>query len=333
MIEDNREDRRRIVALTGATGFVGGHAVAELLRRGHRVRALVRNPRAARLPGEVGVIAGDLESSQALGGLVRGADVVVHMAGAIAAAAPAEFFRHNATATGRLAELAARAGVSRFIHISSLASREPQLSAYGASKRAAEDRLQGLATAMGILILRAPAIYGPGDRGTLPLLRELTRPVAFIPGRPAARFSLIHAADFARILAEAVTADRTGLREVSDGKSGGYGWADLIGAAGALRGRPIRPVFLPQALATGAAGLAEAAAWISGKPGLVNRGKVRELYHPDWVSRGEGWPLAGATGLAEGLAGTLAWYREAGWLPQTAKPDRSPPTSPDEAGP
>ena len=64
---------------------------------------------------------------------------------------------------------------------------------------------------MSVVILRPPAVYGPGDRGTLPLLRSLTQSLAVIPGTSTSRFSLIYVDDLARIIVEAATAARAGV--------------------------------------------------------------------------------------------------------------------------
>lgn len=312
-----------IVAMTGATGFAGRHAVAELARRGHHLRTLVRSPGSAGLPAEVETVKGDLADPQALRQLVKGADAVIHLAGALAAFDREGYFRVNAQGTQALVEAALDAGTRRFIHMSSLAAREPQLSPYGASKHAGEEAVGEHGAALNAVIIRPPAVYGPGDRGTLPLIRELTRPVAAIPGRRDARFSLIHGRDLARIVADSVTGEEQGIHEVSDNKSGGYGWAELIEAAAALRGAPVRALFLPRAIPAAVAMGAEAVARLRNKPGLINRGKIAELYHPDWVCREGTLALADPTGFAEGLAETVAWYRAAGWLPQAPTADRS----------
>jgi nucleoside-diphosphate-sugar epimerase len=312
-----------LVAITGATGFAGGHAVAELARRGHRLRALVRNPDRAMLPPGVETLKGDLADPDALRRLLAGADAVVHLAGALAAFDRQGYFRINAEGTEALVEAALASGTPRFVHMSSLAAREPQLSPYGASKRAGEEAVERHAAALNAVIIRPPAVYGPGDRGTLPLIRELTKPLAAIPGRPDARFSLIHARDLARIVADSIAGREQGIHEVSDRKQGGYGWAELIGAASELRGAPIRTLFLPRAVPAAVAFAAEAVARMSGKPGLVNRGKIAELYHPDWVCRQGTLQVSDPTGFAQGLAETVAWYREAGWLPRASPADRS----------
>lgn len=312
----------RLIAITGATGFAGRHAIAELLTRGHRLRALVRRPESAGLPREVETVAGDLSDDAALARLTVGAGAVVHLAGALTARDREGYFRVNEQGTRALAEAAQRARVRRFVHVSSLAAREPQLSFYAASKRAGEDVVRARMEELGAIIIRPPAVYGPGDRGTLPLIRELTRPVAAIPGPRQARFSLIHGRDLARILAMSLETDVQGLHEVSDGKTGGYGWEELISAGASLRGAPVRAVFLPRAVPAAVAMAAEGIARLTGRPGMVNRGKIAELYHADWVSRAGALALADPVPLAAGLAETIAWYRQAGWLPRAPGTDR-----------
>jgi uncharacterized protein YbjT (DUF2867 family) len=317
----------QIIAITGATGFAGRHAVAELLLRGHRLRALVRSPETAGLPAGVDVVKGDLADAAALAQLTAGADAIVNLAGALTGLDRAAYFRVNEQGTLALADAAEKAHVRRFVHISSLAAREPQLSSYAASKRAGEDVLRARMAVLNAILIRPPAVYGPGDRGTLPLIKELTRPVAAIPGPPNARFSLIHGRDLARIIATAVQSDQQGLHEVSDGKPGGYGWADLIRTASDFRGAPIRPIFLPRAIPAAVATLAEALARLTGKPGMVNRGKIAELYHPDWVTRTGALALADPTAFNTGFAETVTWYRNAGWLPRGRGTDTRTPSS------
>ncbi len=311
------------IAMTGATGFAGRHAVAELVARGYRLRALVRNPEKAALPASVHLVTGDLSNQQALRQLLSGADGVVHLAGALTGFGRADFFSVNQQGTKDLIAQALSLGTRRFVHLSSLAAREPQLSLYAASKRAGEDAVRDRMDDLNAIIIRPPAVYGPADRGTLPLITELTRPVAAIPSSASARFSLIHGRDLARLIAVALDSGLRGLHEVSDGQAGGYGWADLIAVASAFRGSPIRPIYLPRALPSAVAWAAEGIARIRGRPGRVNRGKIAELYHPDWVSREGTLALADPTPFASGFAETVNWYREAGWLPHGRSTDTS----------
>lgn len=314
---------RKTIAVTGGTGFAGRHAVTELLKRGNRVVALARNPARADLPSAVEVIAGHLEDESALAELVRGADAVVHLAGVIAAARARYFFRYNTLPARTLAEAAASAGAKRFVFASSLAAREPQLSPYGASKRAAELELSKFDGRFQAVIFRAPAIYGPGDRATLPLFQQLTRSIAVVPGHRKQRFSLLYVKDFARMVADAVEGEAAGAFDLSDGRVGGYSWNDLIEVAEAAGQRKIRAIYLPKPVAAGAAFLAAGVAGLTGKAGMVNPGKVRELYHGDWVARERQFPFADASVFSQGFPETLAWYRAAGWLPPGRDAGRS----------
>ncbi len=312
-----------IVAMTGATGFAGRHAVAELEAQGFHLRALVRNPETAGLPSSVTLVKGDLSNPQALRQLLAGAEGVAHFAGVLTGFGREDYDRVNQQGTEALIAQAHSAGTRRFVHVSSLAAREPHLSLYAASKRAGEDAVRAGMDRLNAIIIRPPAVYGPGDRGTLPLITELTRPVAVIPSSAMARFSLIHARDLARLVAQALGSDMRGLHEVSDGTPGGYRWADLIAVASAFRGSAIRPIYLPRAIPSAVAWVAEGIARLRGRPGMVNRGKIAELYHPDWVSREGRLALADPTSFDRGFAETVNWYREAGWLPRGHRADRN----------
>jgi nucleoside-diphosphate-sugar epimerase len=302
------------VALTGATGFVGCATLAELNARGHDVRALLRNPSKAKDLRATSV-AGDLASIAALDELVAGCEAVIHLAGSISAARRADFYAANETGARNIANAASRAGIKRFIHVSSLAAREPELSDYAASKSAGEAAVQEVMTSAKLLILRPPAIYGPTDRATLPLFRALTSSPAVLPGTAEQRFSLLYVGDLGRLLADALETGEAGVREVHDGRPDGYSWSDLAHIASAHERRTIEPYFLPRALLTGAAFAMEPLARLRGKPAMLSRAKVNELYHRDWVAKGPGLPLPDAIGFVEGFARTVSWYRASGWLP------------------
>lgn len=304
------------VALTGATGFVGRKVVAVLLAHKHSVTALVRDVAKADLPSTVKLVSGDLQNVAALDALTKGSTVVIHIAGLISAARWQDYFMTNEQGTRAIAQAAQRNGVKRFVHVSSLSAREPQLSTYGASKLAGEAILGECTGNLSRIILRPPAVYGPGDRSTLPLLRALTQSVAVLPGRRDARFSIIYVADLARTIVEAAASKKTGIVELGDGSTQGHDWKELARVAAAVENKSITVVFLPKFVAYSVAFLIDAIAKLRGKPSLISREKINELYHTDWVARGEGWPLKSPTGFAQGLAETLVWYRREGWLPQ-----------------
>jgi len=311
---------RMRIALTGATGFVGRPVCRLLSERGHEVSVLARNPNRLENAEVSRVVAGDLFNKMALAELVSGADAVLHLAGAIKARGREGFFAINRDGTVNLVKAALEGGVKRFVHVSSLAAREPHLSAYGASKQAAEQAVA--AAERKALIVRPPVVYGPGDEATLPLLRELMRSVAIIPGNSDQRFSLIHVDDLAAVLCDAVESERTGLVEVDD-LSGGHGWDDLFAITRHVFGVPKNSIFVPFAFASLAGMIVDTWAAVSGHAQMISQGKMRELYHPDWVVTGENWPRPNPIVLSQGLPATIRWYQEQGKLPRKDAEDRS----------
>ncbi len=313
---------RMRIALTGATGFVGQPVSRLLIERGHEVSVLARDPDRVENARAFRVVTGDLFNKMALGELVSGADAVLHLAGAITARGREGFFAINRDGAANLVRAALDAGIKRFVHVSSLAAREPHLSAYGASKHAAEQAVASLAAEMKVLIVRPPAVYGPGDEATLPLLRELMRSVAIIPGHSGQRFSLIHVDDLAAVLCDALESERTGLVEVDD-LSGGHGWNDLLAVTRHIFGTPKNSIFVPLGFASLAGMVFDAWAAVSGHAQMISQGKMHELYHPDWVATGENWPRPNPIVLSQGLPDTIRWYQERGKLPRTGADDRS----------
>lgn len=313
------------VALTGATGFVGGHLLRRLLAEGWQVRALARRPEAlADAPG-LTPVPGSLESDDALAALVEGCDAVVHCAGLVAARSAAEFRRANAQGTARLAAAAAAAsggtsgGPRRFLLMSSLAAREPQLSPYAASKRQAEAALERNGRALHWQALRPPVVYGPGDRATLPLFRQFAQGRVLRPAGDG-RFSMLYVEDLAAAVVALLNQDapQGAILELDDGRPGGYGWPEVLATAGAQAGRRVRGLAVPRALQRLAAAAGELGAVFTGRPAILSQGKVNEIGHPDWVCHA---PLLGdciswrpAVGLDEGFSRTFAWYKAAGWL-------------------
>ena len=319
------------IAVTGATGFVGKAVLPRLLAAGHDVRLLVRDPSKHEYPSAVKIVSGGLDDASALFELVAGADVVLHMAGAISAVDRDGFFRTNKMGTEALVTAAQAGGVKRFVLLSSLAARRPEISAYAASKRAAEDALAVVFKFMQVLVLRPAAVYGPRDTATLPLLKSLMAGIAILPGRPFSRFSLIHVEDLAQICVDAVASPVTGTREVDDA-SGGHTWRELADITKANFNRPTSLFFVPFAVALAIGALGSFFTLVFRRPMMVSFDKMRELYEPNWLIEGENWPRENPVSLLDGLPETIRWYQDNGMLPPLDKAHRSPgkerPTSP-----
>lgn len=298
------------LAVTGGTGFVGRRLLADAVAAGYEVRALTRGWK----PPEDGIdwVDGALERHDSLLKLVRGADAVIHIAGLINGSAE-QFDAVNAGGTAAMIDAAREARVRRFVHISSLAAREPQLSDYGRSKA----RSERLVAASGLewTIIRPPAVYGPGDRETLELFRMARRGFVALP--PGGRFSLIHVEDLSRLILAVLDADEAvgETYEPDDGTESGWDHRDFALALGEVYGRRVRTVAMaPKALGLGA----RLDRLFRGRRAKLTPDRVRYFCHPDWTVAAQHRPSPTlwqpAIDTAAGLAATAEWYRAEGWL-------------------
>ena len=299
-----------ILAITGGTGFVGSTLIDLALADGHQLRALTRRPQAPR--DGVTWIEGALDTPEALDRLVMDAEATIHVAGVVNAPTRAGFAAGNIDGTHEMIAAALRAGVRRFVQVSSLAAREPTLSTYGWSKAEADALLQS--SALDWTIVRPPAVYGPGDMEMFDLFRLASKGLALLP--PGGRLSAIHVADLARLLlALADGGPAKHIYEPDDGRPGGWSHAEFAHAIGAAVGRRVRPFATPRWLMRAAAagdGL------VRGDKAKLTRDRVDYMCHPDWTARPDAKPPAALwqprISTPQGLADTAAWYRAQGLL-------------------
>ena len=214
--------------------------------------------------------------------------------------------------------LSALAPEATFLLLSSLAAREPQLSPYAASKRAAEEVVAGRSGPW--LTVRAPAVYGPGDRETLAYFKAVARGLAPRPKVADARLSLIHVADLAEALALALDQPPPpSTYEIDDGTRRRL----LLSRHGRRRRPRARP---PAAVARRAArghggrgrGSMRSATRSAVPCRSSRRARSAKFFISDWTAHDR--RLAAALGfrprfdLATGFAETILWYRRQGWL-------------------
>ena len=327
--------RAPLALVTGASGFVGSHIVDELLRRGARVRCLLRATSSRRwLEGKpIEVAPGDVCEPSGLEAAVEGADWIVHAAGLTRARDAAEFHRANATGTGHLVDAALRASPSprRFLYISSQAAAGPSrngspvtedlpprpFSAYGETKLLGETTVMRAADRLPVVTIRPPIVYGPRETSLLKYFRAVKNHLRPEPGGPRS-FSIVYAEDHARAVWECLTQERavgqiyfvggpdiTSVREVGDLIERAVGtWAIRF---------PI-----PSALLQAGALAGEAIGSVTGRTPFFSREKFREITAGPWTVSSRkireelGW--ASATALEPGVHATARWYREAGWV-------------------
>jgi len=191
-----------LLALTGATGFIGQYLLRDLSQRGHRLRVLLRHPSAAPMQCASAVI-GDLARPRNMSAALEGVDAVIHSAGfthGMSGVPEHDYRLLNTEATIGLARAARRAGANRFVFLSSIRAQSGPTAetvlteaddpnptvAYGRSKLAAERGLADLD--LDWVSLRAALVYGPGAKGSVAQLLRLARsqfplPLRSIGGR------------------------------------------------------------------------------------------------------------------------------------------------------
>ncbi|TCU60823.1 nucleoside-diphosphate-sugar epimerase [Novosphingobium sp. PhB57] len=303
---------RPTIALTGATGFVGQSLLDEAVAAGYDVRALARREQEPR--PNVTWVRGELRDTGSLSELTRGAEAILHVAGVVNAPDPAGYEAGNVAGTLNLIETAVAKGIRRFVFVSSLSAREPQLSAYGASKAKAEKLLR--ASPLDWTIVRPPAIYGPRDKEMFELFRAARWGLVPVPKGGSA--SMIHVEDLARLLVALVPGgeDVTGkLFEPDDGKVHGWDNAEMARAIGAAVGRRARVLSLSAGALRKAAKVDQ---FLRGDGAKMTADRAAYFSHPDWVvSAGAAVPASiwePRIDTRDGLRATAEWYRANDWL-------------------
>jgi dihydroflavonol-4-reductase len=333
--------RRTVALVTGATGFTGGHVARALAARGYDVRALVRKQVSdtsdtsdtLRRAG-ITIVPGDLRDREALAAATAGVDVVYHIAAIYrqAGVSAATYRAVNATAVGDLIEAAARGGVRRVVHCSTVgvhgdvqgppADEDAPLKpgdVYQETKLEGERaaREVGARTAVEVTIVRPTGIYGPGDRRLLRLFRGVARRRWVTLGRGEIYYHLTYIDDLVegfRLCGEhPAAANRTYILAGGEVTTLNALVALIAEAAAVPAPRlhlPVWPFWI-----AGAA--CEALCAPFGIEPPIYRRRV------DFFTKSRAFDIARARrelgyapqiGLREGIARTLTWYRDHEWI-------------------
>jgi nucleoside-diphosphate-sugar epimerase len=325
------------VLVTGATGFTGGHLARALAARGDTVSALVRteSPAAAALTqAGVTLVMGDLREPQTLAAATGGADVVYHIAAIYRRAGLGdEVYRAvNATAVKDVIEAAARGGVRRVVHCSTVgvhgdvehppADEDAPLKPgdiYQATKLEGEERAREAGARLGVevTIARPTGIYGPGDRRLLKLFHGVARRRWVTLGDGEIYYHLTFIDDlvegFRLCGTHPAAANRTYIlagAEVTTLNSLVALVADAAGVPVPTRHLPVWPFWM-------AGALCEAICGPLGIEPPIFRRRV------DFFTKSRAFDITRArteigfaprVGLREGIRRALDWYRTEGWL-------------------
>jgi nucleoside-diphosphate-sugar epimerase len=321
------------VLITGATGFLGREVARRLLARGGRLRALVRpEASAAELLalGDVELHRGDLRDTASLAGAARGIDLLIHLAAVHRGGnlRRTDFWQVNSEGTKRLLQEAVRAGVRRFVYVSTAgvlgdvgpsrlgtesdAPRPRDL--YEITKLRGEQAVRRVAHSDGLeaVIVRPAAVYGPGERRFLKLFRPIARRRFVVIGSGNHRLHFIHVADAADgILAAATTPEARGETFML-ADSAPIRIADLVRLVAGALGVPPPSIRIPYAPVFALALACEGLCRPLGIDPPIYRRRLAFFGTERAYATGK---LAAATGfrarteLATGIPELAAWYR------------------------
>lgn len=322
--------------VTGGTGFIGSHLVEALLQKGIDVRCLVRKTSnlswVKHLPIEI--VHGDCNEKACLGEAVKGVDQIFHLAGVTKAIEEKTYFEVNALGTENLihACLENNPHLQKFIYLSSQAAAGPcqnggkkkesdqcePVSAYGYSKRMGEEFALAHSHEIPLLILRPCAVYGPRDRDIYAFFKVVSKRIKPCLLGQEQHISLCYVQDLIEAILLAAEAKESGgeIFFLSDGQDYRLDEiGDIFAEAMGIHAVCIR---VPEWMIFGIASLSEYLCKLSGKPPLLNKGKVEEMIQKSWVCDiSKAKTLLGFRPqfqLSEGAKLTYQWYRKEKWL-------------------
>jgi dihydroflavonol-4-reductase len=326
--------RRTVVAITGATGFVGSALAHACLARGLEVVALARPSASLRRLAEAGVtwLDAGVTRPETLCGVLNGVDWLIHAAGKLGQAGVPEAHYHqlHVEGTRHVLNEAAAAGVARILYVSSPGVLGPidgspadetappaPSNAYERSKAAAEQVACRLAAeGLPVVIARPEFLYGPGDTHVLGLFRAVQRGLFFYAGNGRNSCHPTYVDDAVAGLMACLERGRPGqiyhlagprpvtFREL----------AETIAAALQVRPPWLR---LPRPLAWWGAAALELAGKVTGRTPPLSRDGVAffsENRRFSWQKAQSELGYSPHVDLAEGVTRTVAWYREQGLL-------------------
>ena len=243
---------RSSVCLLGGTGFVGSRLAARLLRAGHAVTVLSRDPERHKallvMPG-LALERCDVYVEAALAERLRGHDVVINLVGILneRGFGGRGFRKAHTQLTETAVDAARSAGVHRFLQVSSLGAAEDAPSHYLRSKGAAERRLRERAGAMEWVIYRPSVIFGPGDS----FLNRFAGLLAAVPwvlplAMPDAKLQPVHVDDVVEALRRGVDGSVPSGTTLELGGPGVFTLREVVRFVASCTGRPHRILGLPR---------------------------------------------------------------------------------------
>lgn len=325
------------VFVTGANGFLGSHLVDRLLARGDEVHVLVRKTSNLQwlLGKDVQFHYGDvIGDGKGLREGLKGADVLLHVAGILKANRPSAYYEVNAHGTANVLErcLEVRPQIRRIVVVTSLAAHGPNagdrfatendechpMGDYGKSKRDQELVVLKYRDRLPVTIVRPPAIYGPRDEQILSFFRMVQWGVAFLPRDGLGILNMAHVSDVVSGILLAAEHPKAVGEIFFIGEDKNHTWREAAAAIAASLKKKVWNVGMPAALIYGVSGVAEGLGRMLRRTFSLNLAYARNFLQRNWAmdisKAGRLLDYRPAFPLTVGAAETAAWYFQEGWL-------------------
>jgi len=280
------------VLVTGSTGFIGGHLVRALLRRGHKVYCLLRGASRRQALEGLGIIPvrADYALPETLRAAVKGMDWVFHLGAVIKADDWETYYQVNTLGTRNLVEAcsAEGSGKLRLVYVSSIAASGPSspgilkqendpcepINFYGESKRRAEEACREYADHFPVVIVRPPNVMGYGQKDLLRVMRLINRRIQPRLGSRERRTSICFVEDLVEALILAAESDRAPGETYFVTNDEECSWFEMVDSIAQNLNRTRCMIHIPYRALIFSAGLSKAAAWLTRTSPLISR---------DWI--------------------------------------------------
>jgi NADH dehydrogenase len=248
-----------MILLTGATGFVGGKLIEELLKDSRKVRCLVRDPARATRLGQLGcdLARGDVtDLSSVINAVDDKIEGVMHLVGIISETSGASFRAVHIEGTRNVVEACIQKGVKRYFHISALGTRAGATSAYHRSKWEAEEIIR--ASGLDYTIFRPSIMFGPEDKfvNVLASVMKIS-PLVMVPGDGKNLFQPVFVKDIARMMASSLEKQEAKKTVYEVGGPERFTFDELIDTIAGVLGKRVLKIHVPMPIMRPGAAVAE----------------------------------------------------------------------------